>query len=443
MSFSKIWWVAAALAATVCGMPRYAVAESPDAPDDCRIGFYRLRDGTGLDIGRTMSATLRWRRPDGTTGELTRGTDDNWSSTLGWTGRPDGHHVSFDCGAGQIQVDGVAGARVAFVTQETRFESAGVSLAGRLLLPPGAGRVPVLVLVHGSEQASARDLYSLQRLFPAQGIGAFVYDKRGTGGSAGTYTHDYHLLAADAAAAVLEARRLAGARAGRVGFQGSSQGGWVAPLAATLTPVDFVIVGYGLAVSPLEEDNEAVALDMTRHGFGAMETARALEVASAAQAIVLSGFQNGYENLDAIRAQYSSEPWFKHVRGNVTQILLTQPREVLREQGPIMFAGILPHYDPMPVLRTLSTPQLWILGADDIDAPVGETVQRLRSLRRDGRPIATVIYPRAEHGMYEYEVNAAGERLSTRQPASYMRLMCDFARSGKIRTRYSDATIYR
>ena len=39
--------------------------------------------------------------------------------------------------------------------------------------------------------------------------------------------------------------------------------------------------------------NEVVALDMTRHGFGAAETAKALEVAHAAQDIALSYFQNG------------------------------------------------------------------------------------------------------------------------------------------------------
>jgi pimeloyl-ACP methyl ester carboxylesterase len=228
-----------------------------------------------------------------------------------------------------------------------------------------------------------------------------------------------------------------------VGFQGSSQGGWVAPLAATMTPVDFVVVSYGLAVSPLQEDDEAVALDMTRHGFGEAEIRKALEVAHAAQAIVLHGFQTGYEELDAVRARYSQEPWLKFVRGNVTQIILSQPCEVLREQGPVLFAGILPRYDPMPVLRRLDTPQLWILAADDIDAPVGETVRRLRALAKDGRPITTVVYPRTEHGMYEFELDAGGERLSTRQPGTYLPLMVDFIQRGTTGRRYGDSTIYR
>jgi pimeloyl-ACP methyl ester carboxylesterase len=421
------------------------VAQSaPTGAQDCRIGFYRLRDRSGIDIGATSGTSLRWRRRDGSTGELVPGPDGALTSKAGWTGRPDGHRVSFsDCSSGGISVDGVAGRRVAFATRETTFQRTGVPLAGRLIEPLGAQRYPIVVLVHGSESFSARSFYALQRQLPAEGIGAFVYDKRGTGASAGTFTHDYHVLAADAAAAVSEVRRMVGARAGRIGFQGSSQGGWVAPLAASLTRVDFVVVGYGLAVSPFDEDDGAVTLDLTRHGFSGDDIPKALEIARAAQAIALRDFQGGYEEFDAVRGRYASEPWFRYVRGNLTQVILSQPREVLREQGPLMFAGILPHYDPLPVLRTLDTPQVWILGADDIDAPPARTIDRLRDLIRAGRPITTVVYPRAEHGLYEYETDAAGERLSTRQPATYLPLMVDFIRDGKIRAHYADSMIYR
>src|SRR6266480_1324269 len=135
---------------------------------------------------------------------------------------------------GTIAADGLTGKRIAFDVTETKFQGAGVSLAGRLVMPDGNSRVPIVVLIHGSERDSARDFYTLQRLFPTEGIGAFVYDKRGTGASGGRYTQDYLLLADDAIAAMREARRLAGSRAGRIGYQGGSQGGWVAPLAAKI-----------------------------------------------------------------------------------------------------------------------------------------------------------------------------------------------------------------
>src|SRR5262249_58636579 len=121
------------------------------------------------------------------------------------------------------------------------------------------------------------DSYALQRMFPAQGIGVFVYDKRGTGVSGGTYTQDFNVLAADAIAAMKQAKQLAGARLGRLGYQGGSQGGWVVPIAANEVPVDFAIISFGLAVTVLEEDQESVALDMHFHHHSAADTTKSLE----------------------------------------------------------------------------------------------------------------------------------------------------------------------
>ncbi|HMJ05030.1 MAG TPA: hypothetical protein VK474_02125 [Chthoniobacterales bacterium] len=159
MKFAAAMAMAAALAlAAQC-----AIA-ADDLAGDCRIGTYRLQDGTNVDIGATDGRHLRWRREDGTTGVLTEGNDGGWTSTLGWTERPDGKRVSFsDCAKGEITFDGVKGKRIAFDVMETKFQGAGVSLAGRLVMPKGKDRVPIVVLVHGSEHDSARDFYTLQR----------------------------------------------------------------------------------------------------------------------------------------------------------------------------------------------------------------------------------------------------------------------------------------
>lgn len=405
----------------------HAAANDSDTTGDCRIGIYRLSDNSDVDIAPSDERRLRWRRKDGTSGALSRNSDGSWSSTLGWTGRPDGKRVFFsECDAGEIRFDGVQGKRIALDLTETRFKSGDADLAGRLVMPNGSEPAPIVVLVHGSENSSARDFYSQQRLFPSAGIGVFVYDKRGTGASGGEYSHDYGLLAKDAVAALREAKRLAGSRAGSIGYQGTSQGGWVAPLAATMAPVDFIIVGYGLAVSPIEEDRAAVELDMTRRGYGPDVVKKALEIADATEAILVSNFTSGFDRLDAVRARYGNEPWFKHVRGNVTFFMLQFSEEEVRERGPGMLPGLSPHYDPMPVLRSLNTPQLWILAEDDLEAPPVETIRRLRALAASGKPIDVAVFPRAEHGMFEYETAADGTRLSTRNPEGYFALMRDF-----------------
>src|SRR5437667_8452759 len=145
-------------------------------------------------------------------------------------------------------------------------------------MPKSNDPVPIVVLIHGAERDSARDSYAVQRLLPAENVGAFGYDKRGTGGSDGKYTQDFDTLADDAIAAMREAKRIAGTRCARIGYQGGSQGGWVAPLAATHAPVDFVIVSFGLAVSVIDEDQEEVGLEMGFEGDGRGELSRAVEV---------------------------------------------------------------------------------------------------------------------------------------------------------------------
>jgi uncharacterized protein len=417
-----------------------AVGEEPN----CHVGTYRFAQRPEVDIGPGEQGKLRWRRSDGTTGELTRTSDGDWISTRGWTGRPDGIRVTFGrCDSEGVRFDGAPGTRVAFDVTDTRFAVEDAVLAGRLVMPRGSARVPIVVLVHGSEYDSAREDYALQRLFPAAGIGAFVYDKRGTGESTGDYTQQYLVLANDAIAALQEAKRLAGGRAGRVGYQGGSQGGWVAPLAALMGPVDFVVVSFGLAISPLQEDRSAIALDVTRHGYGADVMAKAMEIADASATILNSNFQEGYDKLDAVRARYRTEPWFHDIHGDVTWVLLDKSPEELRVAGPKLFAGVPLHYDPMPVLRNLTVPQLWILGEDDADAPSAETVRRLRALSAAGHPISVAVFPHAEHGIYEYETTADGTRLSTRQPDGYFRLMQDFILGKALEPAYGAAALTR
>jgi pimeloyl-ACP methyl ester carboxylesterase len=375
-----------------------------------------------------------------------------WRSTLGWTDRPDGKEFELGaCGSGELrigpqtgpQIGALTGHRIAFDVTETRFNSRDVDLVGRLVLPIGTAPVAITVLVHGSEFTSALDHYALQRLLPATGVGAFVYDKRGTGGSGGKYTQDFSVLADDAVAAMREARRLAGRRAGRIGYQGGSQAGWVAPLAATRAAVDFVVVSFGLAVSPVEEDQQEVELEMRNAGHRPNEIAKALEVARAAEAVFVSGFTDGIARFDALRARYRGEPWYKDLRGNMTRLLLPLSEQELREKGPAYRFGTPLHYDSMPVLRTVAAPQLWILGEDDLEAPSAETSRRIKALGAQGRPITLAMFPHAEHGMTEYERSPSGERTSTRFAPGYFAMMRDFMRDGRLDDAYGAAAITR
>jgi hypothetical protein len=437
-------FIVGALLATCIGTS-FTGDAAPDVSDDCQIGAYRFADEEIVDIARSEDNAFRWRKFDGSTGVLHEKPDGSWTSTLGWTDRPDGHTASFTgCANGEIEFDGKKAHRIPFDVTEVVFEGRGrTKLAGRLVLPKGNERIPVVVLVHGAEKESARESYALQRLFPAENVGVFVYDKRGTGGSAGKYTQDFDTLADDAVAAMREAKRIAGARCARIGYQGGSQGGWVAPLAATRGPVDFVIVSFGLAVSVIDEDQEEVALEMRLKGHSQEEISKALEVASAAEAVFESNFTKGFERLDAVRAKYRNEPWYKDVHGNYTHFILPYTAAEARENFKDSLPGTPFRYDPMPTLRTVKAPQLWVLGEDDLEAPSAETSRRIKTLIAQGKPITLAVFPHAEHGMTDYEIASDDERVSTRYAPGYFAMMRDFARNGQLSGSYGSSLVVK
>ena len=417
-----------------------SLAAMADVVNDCHIGSYRLADGRTVDIAASEGDTLRWRLFTGETGQLHKRADGTWTSTLGWTGRADGTSVAFaDCD--DISFGKDSGKRIAFDVSDTSFESGGVKLVGRLITPKGSGKIPVVILIHGSEHDSALDSYALQRMLPAQGIGAFVYDKRGTGRSGGTYTQDFSMLANDAIAAMREARRLAGARAGRVGYQGGSEGGWVVPLAVNRARVDFAIVSFGLAVTVLQEDQESVALDMQFHHHSAEDTAKALELARGGERVVETGGKEGYAAFDALRRKYKSERWYKDVHGDFLFFVLPLNRAQIEEQAKKLLFHTPFRYEPMPALRASTTPQLWVLGSDDLDAPSAETARRIKSLIAEAKDFTLAVYPDAEHGMTEYELDAKGDRLSRRYAPGYFQMMADFITNGRIGNGYGNADI--
>ena len=442
-SWRTISWVGAAvLIAWVLG------GCGPDAltaEQVCDTGVYRLTDGHLMDIGPSEGRDLRWRLDDGRTGRLR--ADRSGGSTVGWTDRTDGTAVVLPgCSAKERRIEYkdatgsiASGLAVPLVATDTTFRSRDTRLSGRLVLPPGTDPVPIVIPVHGSERDSALRFNFYQRLLPAQGVGVFVYDKRGTGTSDGKYTQDFDILADDAAAAASEARRLAGARALRIGFQGTSQGGWIAPLAATRTKVDFVIVDFGLAGSVAEENRDQVVVELSREGYSTRELAAAADVADATSAIAASHFKSGYDRLEQLRSRYRSEPWFKKIRGQFAGEILKYPSWVVRMIGPWFDMGTPINYDAMAVLRRVDVPMLWVLAGDDTYAPSASTQARLKELAAAGLKIDAVEFPGTEHGIIEIAHGADGSRAEIRYAEGYFRTTLDFALRGHLAGRYGTA----
>src|SRR3546814_19209244 len=85
---------------------------------------------TTLFRSAASEGALRWRGLDGASGELKR-DGDRWTGTAGWTGRPDGLTVRFDCAAKTMQFGERSGRQIALETRETSFTSHRTRQIGR------------------------------------------------------------------------------------------------------------------------------------------------------------------------------------------------------------------------------------------------------------------------------------------------------------------------
>ena len=333
------------------------------------------------------------------------------------------------CGADQVMVQGKAWGRVAFRETPATFDSVGTKMTGVLIEPPGApdaGR-PLVVMVHGSERTSPiGGVYGYA--MAAQGLSVFVYDKRGTGASDGEYTQNFELLAEDAVNALGQARGMAAGRFGRAGFFGGSQGGWVAPLAATRAKADFVAVGFGLVASPIEEDREQMVSEVRAAGLGDDAVAWVNRLSQATATLLLSDFRTGYDALDAARADMAGKPWTATIEGEYSGAIARMTNDDLKRIGRARVDNLelIWDYDAVAALRKLDAPLLWVLAGEDREAPIETTRAALLGLARDGKPVDVYLFPDTDHGMFEFTTAADGSRRATRITDGYLKLLGDW-----------------
>ncbi len=388
----------------------------------CQPGTYAVPDGDFVVLAKvpTIAAPgLRYLFRDGRRGATSEA------------------NAPLTCGADQVTVKGKAWKPIAFRETPASFDSVGTKMHGVLIEPPGhdAAR-PLVVMVHGSERTSPiGGVYGYA--MAAQGISVFVYDKRGTDGSEGEYTQNFELLAADAAKALDTARGLAVGRYGRAGFFGGSQGGWVAPLAATRTKADFVAIGFGLVASPIEEDREQMVSEVRAAGLGRDAEALVNRLSQATAQLLLSDFRTGYDALDAVRREMADEPWAAKIEGEYSGAIARMPNEELQRIGRARVDNLelIWDYDAVAALRKLDAPLLWVLAGEDREAPIETTRAALLGLAKEGKPFDVYLFPDTDHGMFEFTTNADGSRSVTRITDGYLKLLGDWIK-GEARGAY-------
>lgn len=290
------------------------------------------------------------------------------------------------------------GRRLNFRTEEVSFRNGDVTLSGTLVLPEGKGPFPAVVLTQMSSPAP-RGAYALQAYyFAAHGMAALMYDKRGVGKSTGEYNKaTMEQLADDAIAGIDLLGKHGEIKADAIGTWGHSQGGWLAPLAAIRSQkVAFVIAQAASAVPPAEQEVYRIENALRAQGFSEDEVKAGAAYQEKLMRWVTGRGANRAELLAAARAG-EKERW-----ANVVEIMPDTLKEKPAEATTLFYS-----YDPLPDLKQLNAPIVYILGEKDAFVPVHKSARLFQQkLDANGHQDHQVwMLPRAAHGLWETDLD--------------------------------------
>jgi pimeloyl-ACP methyl ester carboxylesterase len=304
--------------------------------------------------------------------------------------------------------------------EAVRFSSGDAILAGTLVLPEGTQRHPAVVLFHGSGPQS-RDLFTA-RWFASHGIAALAYDKRGVGESSGDFKKIPFMDLCDdglAGLAYLKSRKEIDLQ--HIGVWGLSQGGWLGPLAASRSSnISFVIAVSGPGVSPGQQMLFYYAEELRARGVPESDVLEATALRREVWNYMSSG--QGYEKARDGLENARGKRWYNEVKKQQDGLFdpLPAPSELSKPVGrSLLWFGHEMNYDPVPALRALRVPALFLFGDQDRLVQVKESVDIIRqTLTQSGNKDSTIrVFPQVDHGMRlvsgEGEGSVAPEYLET------------------------------
>jgi pimeloyl-ACP methyl ester carboxylesterase len=275
--------------------------------------------------------------------------------------------------------------------QEVVFHNGNTTIAGTLMLPNGNGPFPGMVCTHGSGNiVRTFAAYRSEGVFYARlGFATLIYDKRGSGNSSGDLASaSLEDLADDALAGVRALKGRPDVIASQIGVSGISQGGWVAPLAATRSPdVAFVIVISPCSINPMEQSIFNVENVMRSAGYSEAAVARATDLRRRIYSAVRTGHPDPdvQSLIDAAR----NEAWFA-----ASQLPASVPAEVSSGERAFLL------FDPLPMWRRLSVPVLALWGGMDTQVPSRESQRAIEAaLNPSNADHTLILYPLGNHNL--------------------------------------------
>lgn len=286
--------------------------------------------------------------------------------------------------------------------EEVTFKNGDVTLSGTLLIPAAkgkGGKHPAIVYTHGGNAQKREVYWGLGYLFAARGFVVLSYDKRGVGKSTGNWGEaSFEDLADDAVAGAKFLQARTDVAANQIGFFGQSQGGWIAPLAASrFSDAAFAIALSGGGLSPADTELFDSEYELTKAGYTADEVKDALAFQKLKNEIIALPSDNAkWDEYAKARAIAKDKKWFRQPGIDI--------RGPEKRDDPIWtHMRRFYAYDPAPTLRASKAPLLAIFGELDTPEGVKAQVTAIKQIMdQAGRQDYIVkVYPNGSHNLME------------------------------------------
>jgi pimeloyl-ACP methyl ester carboxylesterase len=295
--------------------------------------------------------------------------------------------------------------------EEVTFTNEDLKFAGTLTLPDASGPHPAVVMITGSgPQNRDEEVFGFKIFrviadhFTRNGIAVLRYDDRGVGGSTGKNSDGTsEAFATDALAAIRFLKTRPDINSGQIGLVGHSEGGIVAPIAASRSDdVTFAVLIAGTSVTGAEILYEQGALIAKANGATEEDLVEMRDGQTRTFKAIRTG--QGWEELEAQAREQVAKSLEEMPEEDRAKI--SDPEEHINNVVNTQLAGVktpwfkyfLDH-DPKVALRKTKVPVLAIFGELDLQVPPSQNLAPMeQALKESGNEDYTIhVFPKANH----------------------------------------------
>ncbi|MFH1197908.1 MAG: alpha/beta fold hydrolase [bacterium] len=305
--------------------------------------------------------------------------------------------------------------------EEVTFEnkSEGIKLTGTFTFPKSGGEYPAVVLVTGSgPQDRDETIFShkpflvLSDYLTRNGIAVLRYDDRGIGQSTGDFSAATTVdFTSDAQSAIEYLRTRKEVNTNKIGIAGHSEGGLIAPMAASQSKdVKFIVMLAGPGVSGTQILSLQSKLILKAMGATDEEIEKAAILNEKLYNIIISEPDNEKAKI-TIMTEYNN--YYNALSDEEKQEPGTAPdmfeKNLVQLLSP-WFRFFLA-YDPQPTLEELTIPVLAINGGKDLQVDPNQNLPEIeKALKNAGnKNFKTIELPGLNHLFQHTETGAISE----------------------------------